>query len=252
MSLKLAGSLATIERIDTVVYSPGLQNSSDLEAATKTITATAEPAVDDYSSSLTLPASPDLRLVVKRIAARLAVTIDSIPAGDTNLFCRVYVDTVAAANRLFDMSWTAAGAQLAVVDTHAGNLATTFNLLKDGAAHTFKFRFWKAGTGTGPVISVVQLWEGIGTFDANPQIGLSLTHSGFVQIVIAHTRVGTGTAGMNISNGGYVWSRRFWRPAVGWDSGHFLIQDADFHQDGTVATDLNYVDWVVLTLRSGT
>ncbi|MEK7281607.1 MAG: hypothetical protein AAB037_04555, partial [Chloroflexota bacterium] len=113
------------------------------EAATKTITATVEATGvgnADYSAALTVAAPADARLVVKRVAARLAVTIDSMTAG--TLFCRVYVDAQAANNRLFDLSWTTPGAKLAAVDTHSGNLAAVFNLLKDGAAHTFYFFFW--------------------------------------------------------------------------------------------------------------
>jgi hypothetical protein len=160
--LKLAGEGTVAEHIEKLSYTPGPQDSGDLEAATRTVTAAAEatgPGNADYSRALTLAKPTDARLTVQRIAARLAVTIDSMTAGQLN--CRVYVDAQDADHRLLDVSWTGAGAKLAVVDTHSGNLATIFNLLKDGASHTFYFFFW-VNTGNA-VISLCQLWEGVGT-----------------------------------------------------------------------------------------
>ncbi|MDD5038768.1 MAG: hypothetical protein PHN78_05570 [Dehalococcoidales bacterium] len=157
---------AVKEKMEMISYQPGLQDSGDLETGTRTITATAEASGlvnADYSASLTLSPPADARLVVKRICARLQVTIDTIPSGDTDLYCRVYVDAQAAANRLFDLNWNSTGAKLSAVDTYPANLAAIFDLLKNGSSHTFYFFFWKVGTGTGIVISLVQLWEGVGS-----------------------------------------------------------------------------------------
>ena len=53
-----------------------LQDTGDLEAATKTITEASKPATADYSASLTLLKPSDVRLVIKAIAARLQTTRD--------------------------------------------------------------------------------------------------------------------------------------------------------------------------------
>ena len=131
----------TQEKVETILYSPGLQNSGDLEAATKTITALAEAtglANADYSKALTLPKPADTRLELERIGSRLSVTIDSFSVA-TILYCRVYVDAQDAAHRLFDLSWTTTGNQLAGTSTTSGTL---YPLLSDGQSHTFYFFFW--------------------------------------------------------------------------------------------------------------
>lgn len=71
------------------------------------------------TSSLTLPKPADARLVVKRICARLQVAVDTIPGGDTDLYCRVYVDAQDVNHRLFDLDWTSTGAKLHALDTHS-------------------------------------------------------------------------------------------------------------------------------------
>ena len=127
MALKLAGEEIGIqEKIETIVYSPSVKDSGDLESATKTITATAEAsgsANADYNAVLTLPDPDDARLVVKRIAARLAVTIDSFDTA-TILYCRVYVDAQDADHLLFDESWNSTGAKLAAEDTRLPSIST--------------------------------------------------------------------------------------------------------------------------------
>lgn len=136
MALRLAGEEIGIqEKIESISYTPGVQGSGDLEAGTRTITATVEASGlgnADYNQALTLAKPDDIRLVVKRIAARLAVTVDSFDAA-THLYCRVYVDVQDANHRLFDEDWSSAGAKLDAVDTHPGASATIFGLLKDGA-----------------------------------------------------------------------------------------------------------------------
>ena len=151
----------TQERIETISYYPGTQDTGDLESGTNTITATEEASGTgnaDYSSNLALPAPDDVRLIVKRIASRLQVTIDSMTAG--HLYCRVYVDQQDTDHRLFDEDWSGSGDNLDVTDTHPESKATIFSLLRDGASHTFYFFFW-VDSGSA-VISTVELWEGVG------------------------------------------------------------------------------------------
>ena len=193
------------EKLEVLLYQPGLQDSGDLEPATKTITAAVEASGlgnATYSASLTLPKPSDDRLVVKRICARLQVTIDTIAGGDTDLYCRVYVDGQDANHRLFDMDWTSTGVKLTALDTHSGALSTIFNLLKDGTSHTFYFFFWKAGTGAGITISLVQLWEGVGSKivgAGTPCLGIS--HTGQLSGFLACSKAGTGSSALRVCQG---------------------------------------------------
>ena len=145
-----------------------LADTGDLEAATKTITATSEGAVPDYTSgSIVLnnagvqfctPA--DARLRVLRIATRLSVTIDSA-TGTPDLRCRVYIDTQDTDHLLFDLTFITTGNQLASQCLTAATKSVLFNLLKGYTAHVYKFFFWTPGS-TAPVISVINAWEAIG------------------------------------------------------------------------------------------
>lgn len=256
--LRLAGEdgIAVAERIERVYYNPGVQDSGDLEPLTRTITATAEAvglANRDYQVSLTLSAPSDARLAVLRIATRLAVTIDSMMAGQLN--CRVYVDSQATANRLFDLSWTTAGAKLAVVDTHAGNLATIFNLLKDGAAHTFYFFFW-VNTGNA-VLSQAQLWEAVGTSDTGfwgvEVVGL--THTGLVSICSRMARIGTGTPSQMLLDGVFdqvnIIVMLTTTDLLGYGLTSCMVKSGmRTHLTGSVATDLNYLVGCTCIIRS--
>ena len=182
----------TQERIETLAYAAGLQDSGDLEAGTMTVTATAEASGvgnADYSHALALVKPDDARLVVKRIAARLAVTIDSFDTA-THLYCRVYVDAQDADHRLFDEDWNSTGEKLDAVDTHSAALATIFDLLKDGAAHTFYFFFW-VDQPNNAAISLVELWEGVGSCITNPYGEvLAISHKGVLSLNAVGYRVG--------------------------------------------------------------
>jgi hypothetical protein len=180
-------------KYETISYQPSLQNTGDLEAATKTITAASKGAAADYSANLTLPSPTDVRLAVLRIASRLSVTRDS--GSSAHLYCSVYVDSADGSDankRLFNAVDIQAG-NLAAVTTHAANLATIFNLLKDGAAHTFYFFFWVDSGNS--VISLVQLWEYVGDNDTgyNFAPALKLTYSGLAQVV--------ASAGLGMTSG---------------------------------------------------
>jgi len=145
---------------EMIPYQPNIMDTTDLEAATKTITATAEASGTvnaDYSKAQTMPIPTDARLAIKSMAHRLSVTIDS-DDGTHDLRCRVYVDAQAANNLLFDLTYSTTGSQLAVAGLTSG---TIFNLLTDGAAHTLYFFFWSPGNHA-PVVSLVQAWYGVG------------------------------------------------------------------------------------------
>jgi len=254
--LKLAREGITAEHIEKLSYSPGLQDSGDLEPATKTITATAEAsgiANADYCTTLTLPSPSDARLMVQRIAARLVVTIDSMTAGQIN--CRVYVDAQDADHRLFDLPWASAGAKLAAVDTHTGNLATIFGLLNDGAAHTVYFFFWvDAGNA---VVSLCQIWEAVGscTTEYWGMEVLALTHAGLVSTADRLQRVGTGQAKQMLLDGGFTQGNFIKEVGnvseLAFADSHCLVGNGvHLWLGGSVATDLNYI-WVIhFTLRS--
>jgi len=241
----------TQEKIETITYFQELQDSGDLEVATRTITATSKPGTADYSKSLTLSTPDDSRLMIKRIAARLQVTRDS--GTSNNLYCSVYVDDddgSEADHCLYD-SVDVKAANLQVVDVHADNKASIFSLLKDGLAHTFYFFFWVDSGDS--VISLVQLWEGVGTC-ATGSAGvdiLAIHYQGYVSGYFWCTRQGSGTPTAK------------WKPPVGstpYDcristSGEALIQNMLADNDslalkGSVSTDLNYPARLTLTLRN--
>jgi hypothetical protein len=244
----------TQEKIETITYFPGFPDSGDLEAGTKTITATAEAGGAgnaDYSTTKTLPAPPDARLEVLRIAARLQVTIDSKTAG--TLYSRVYVDAQDAGHRLFDLSWTTTGAKIEVEAVHAANKATIFNLLKDGAAHTFYFFFW-VNSGNA-VLSLVQLQEGVGGTDSSPVTCLRVMHTGTAFLGMRVNVVGSGTPRL-------VWKQTNncsicadWIVSC---QGHASVGTATtvvngyayLEAYGTVSTDLNIATEIVTILRS--
>ena len=238
----------TQEKVETLVYKPDPQDSGDLEAGTKTITATSEASGlgnADYSTALTLTKPDDARLIVKRIAARLAVTIDSFDTA-TNLYCRVYVDAQDADHRLFDEDWDSIGAKLNAVNTHSGAKATIFDLLKDGSAHTFYFFFW-VNQANNAVISLVQLWEGVGSCDTNVVDScLDLNFSGVASLKMHTGLKGTGATQKRIAPK----DQKYYPWALG-DVLHWVCRAGDFMQLwGSVATDLNYLAIVIINLRS--
>ncbi len=257
--LKLAGEFEVgQEKIELISYSPGKQDTGDLEVATKTITAISEASGTgnaDYSQALTLPKPNDARLVIERIAARLAVTIDSFDTA-THLYCRVYVDQQDADHRLFDMDWDSTGAKLTAVDTHSGTLSVIFGSLKDGSAHTFYFFFW-VNQANNAVISLVQLWEGVGTGDTGWQVICRLSHTG-----ITWWNLQTGLQGSGSPDTlGSIYSSLVAQTFAKW-TGNGIYQPTSgsplfispgtprINMHGSVATDLNYISNTHIVLRS--
>jgi len=247
---------------ETIAYSPGLKDTTDLEAATKTITATEEATGTgnaDYSAALTLTAPSDTRMAIKRIATRLSVTIDS-DDGTHDLKCRVYVDEQDANHMLFDLSYTSTGNQLSVQDCLTGTKETIFNLLKDGNAHTFYFFFWSPGEHA-PVISVCQLWEAVGSSSITWGIveALRITHTGFLQVSGYFQRTGSGNGTIaivpEVSGGTSIGHRVISTTSVATMISSTPIQlvgktDIGLLFGGSVATDINWIETIHVTLRS--
>lgn len=234
---------------ENIFYNPKLQTTNDLEAATKTITATAEAsglANKDYSAALTLPAPGDNRLAVMVIASRIAVTIDSMTA--THLYCKVYVDVQDADHLLFSEDFTSTGEKLDAVDTQATNKAIIYNLLKDGAAHTYYFYFW-VDSGNA-VMSVVQAWEAVGSCQTGYNSStLELTHHGSCTTSCTFLTVGTGAAKMsqyektNTRNWGSL-------PTSILTAVQYCFTGIKYYISGSVATDINYCEAIQIILRS--
>ena len=239
------------ETVELLAYSPGLPTTNDLESTTKTITATSKPATADYSKSLTLPKPSDARLVATRIASRLQVTRDS--GTSANLYCTVAVDSAdGSANILFNAKDVQAAA-LQATDVTSG---AVWDLLSDGAAHIFYFFFWvDAGDS---VISLVQLWEGVGTHFTGPYDCMQINHSGLILVQMGADKSGSGTVrtyfAPNATTGDGATSdgQRRYSPA---DSGApvpLTMQKTSgtFACRTSVSTDIVVCNLVWITLRS--
>ena len=244
---------AQVELLD---YSPGSQDTGDLEEGTNTITATSEATglgSADYNAALTLAKPSDARLVVDRICAKLDVIIDSF-AGAAQMTCRVYVDAQDSDHMIFDAVWNSTGTKLQAVDIYSGFKPVVLALLKDGAAHTFYFFFWvDAGNG---VLSQVQLWEGVGTCAQNGQDVITLSHTGWLCIAGSVNKQGTGSAYLlgGLASGNQNKARFFTVQGLlgnaAYPNPQFLIPGTCyFLMLGTVASDLNYLDHLYLTLK---
>jgi len=197
MANKYHSDVAAPPVIETITYYPVRQDTGDLEAATKTITATAEAsgiANKDYSSNKTLLAPPDARISIISLITRLSVTIDS-DDGTHDLRCRVYVDAQDADHLLFDLTYSTTGNQLAVQALTASTKPIIFNLLKNGFSHTFYFFFWSPGNHS-PVISLVTLCESVGSNKTSGWGNKVLTFTPNshceVQLRFYHHTIGTG------------------------------------------------------------
>lgn len=229
----------------------GAPNTGDLEATTKTITATTEASGTgsaDYSKTATyrIKQPTSSKISILRLCSRLAVTIDSMTA--THLYCKVYVDVQDANHLLFSEDWTTTGAKLDAVDLHAGNKAALFAVLNDGLSHNVYFYFWvDAGNA---VVSLVQGWLGVGSCitGANAPC-FSITLIGTVQLTCYWDKIGTGSPGVkildsnsNIINGGI--SQNVLTATT--SNGTVFVSLL-----GTVNTDLNHINNCQVTLRGG-
>lgn len=245
----------TREEIESIVYSPGLQDTGDLEEGTHTIVPTSRPAIGSaqYSAALTLPKPDDARLVLKRIGIRLSVNIAGLGTA-THVYCSVRVDVDDTDHELFNEDWTSTGAKLAGTSKNTGTL---LDLLSDGSAHTFYFLFW-ADAASQATIDVVQLWEGCGRAGV-AAIGecLKLSHVGFVQMAFLMNRLGTANAYFTVELSGSWDKNGIWRKAgsqvFSSSAAPLLVLCNDYLQflvEPGNTTDLAYVQSIRLVLRS--
>ena len=236
------------EKIETLTYIPLAPTSGDKEAGTHTIVPTARPAIAgaQYSHSLTLPKPSDARLVVKRIAARLNVNIAGLGTA-THVYCSVRVDVDDTDHELFNEDWTSIGDKLDAVDTYDNNKAVIFNLLSDGAAHTFYFLFW-ADAASQATIDLVQLWEGVGSCSTGAYLPgcLILDFAGFTSFSVSEGHIGTGTVYVKIGTKtfqGHCYESS--RSPLG-----FLCNSNPLIIYGSIATDINFLYLIEVNIRS--
>ena len=149
------------------------------------------------------------------------------------------------------MDWDSTGAKLAAVDSHSGSLSTIFGLLKDGAAHTFYFFFW-VNQANNAVISLVQLWEGVGTCDTygGTRDVLKLDFGGFAAVVLSTRPVGSGSARAGIFPTTYhPYVEATGDPAKP-KVESLLIKEDYIRMATTVATDIADIEGLYLNVRS--
>jgi hypothetical protein len=231
------------EQIESIVYSPDLCDSGDLEAATRTVTVNSKQVMPDYSVSLLTAAPSDVRLVVKRVCVRMQLNIDSMTAG--HLYGALNVNGIE--RMTFDFN--SPGEKFAVIDLTEGQ----FNL---GAANALEVFLWvDAGNA---VVSVCRLWQGVGSSGyGNPVSScLKFVHSGFMHIIYRLTRQGSGTIEACLSTPDLPYDTGIYYSVESGNSdlrnGHLaLITDnARLYVGGSVTTDLHYVYAIQVILRS--
>lgn len=254
--LKLSEESTYREVIEDITYDPELAGTNDLETGTATIVPTARPALGSaqYYATLTLTKPSDARIVVKRIAARLNVNIVSKGTA-THIYLSVRADVDDVSHELFSEDWTTTGSKLDAVDTHAGNKAAMLNLLADGLPHTFYFLFW-ADAASQAQIDTVQFWEAVGSCDINSLSScLEISHTGFMSISDRIAVTGTGTVSQTIFDGTTTVGRRIrgitttQELSMG-DNTCLVGGKAILSVFGTVSTDINYLDYLNVVLRS--
>lgn len=248
MGLMLAGEGIVRERVQRIVYSPGLSDSGDLEAATKTIMATTEPGAADYTvAALGIAAPADSRLVVKQIGVRLIVTIDSfggVPVG-TTLNYRIKRGGTSIGTGALSTGGSI-GQKVVVenvtVGTLTGNAQYDVNLWVDQG---------------NCVVSQCQVQVGLGTdntsWSAPVARCLTLTHSGFCSIQGLLQIQGSGTPNLRIGAADAAIDQAIYNVS----GSNALIQvrellttGVDFFLVGTVANELVYITAVTIILRS--
>jgi hypothetical protein len=254
--------------IESLSFDPDLMDTTDLIAATPAISATSKPGAANYSAALTLSSvltvngvattlQADGRLVVARVATRISLVIDSLNAGCGHVYLQCYVDDptgLVAANQLFSEDYTTTGTKLDAIDTTSAVKPTIFALLKDGAAHTFYYFLWvDAGNA---VVSLLEGWEGVGSCGTGGSTYcLALSATGYVGVSASAAKLGTGAFSHLVFQGNGT-------PTIG--KKLMVAKTAEFAQSdcngevqsgftytvyGTFATDLNYVDYMNITLR---
>lgn len=248
---------------ELIAYNPSVLTSGDLEAGATAIAVAAKPANAQYTSAaLTIPVPTDSRLAISRVATRMSIIVDSFNAGCAHLYVQCYVDDatgLVAARQLFSIDIAAPGTSLSVQEVTSAVKADIFNLLKNGAGHTFHFFLWvDAGNA---VVSGVQVWEGIGAAGAtgggNPC--LTLSHKGWVSVSSTQTKIGTGNvapaifygiSALDLLTGNRLRAAVVATELSGADNTGFTVVGIQFSIFSSVATDLAYVEYIKFNLRS--
>jgi hypothetical protein len=222
----------TQERIETIIYNPGLQDSGDLEAGTKTITATSKPQTPDYTTNLTAPNVPNSKLIVRRLCQRIYIHIDSfggVPLA-TKLCYSIVINTVERATGEFTgvgvdnfFSWDIIEGQFILGDP---NNIQVFLWVDAGNA----------------IVSLCQLWQGVGTCTTGwSSFPIDVKHSGLAQVSANFARIGSGSIGCHLMPLGT--NSAMSESLQGDISSKLSIVKGSFviRLKGSVPTDLNYL-----------
>ena len=175
------------DKVSSIKYAPDPFSANNDLLSEKTITATAEPSVDDDSVTFTLPAPTDSRLAILNLVSRFMVgihSVDGVPqwlGGVGHYYVRAYVDQINAGHLLFDWDLTSdlgSTPHYACEEINASNHPTVFALLKNGQAHILHVRSW---VDTGSVVTQngnVEL--AVGTASTETTAVLGIQHTGWL------------------------------------------------------------------------
>jgi len=232
-------------KIESITYTPGIQESSDLEAATRNISSFVEPGSPDYNTTLVAPTPDDDRLQVLRIAVRLQATVDSWAESGTVLNYRIKRNGLSVGTGTL----TDAGATGDLFIAHditepAGNLT---------GPSSYDIFLW-VNTGS-CVISVVKVWGGVGTVNSSSSAAILLTnHTGVIFVTCFHYRgAGTGDhyggisrSSTDINSGMYTFtSGNSWLTLLN----TLVINPTYFLMWGSVPTDIHAIQEITLVLN---
>lgn len=186
MTLRLNGGGPEI--LETISYIAEPADSGDLEAATKTISAVAEPGEADYTVNLTITASPDSRLVAQRVCTRLLVTIDSFGGGGAVLNYRIKRNGVSIGTGTLS---TGASTGQKIV---ANDITTGLSL---GSSLAYDVYLW-VDVGT-CVVSLCQIQANVGASGSAAKHIWTLTYMGRMAVYTSPTIKGTGSPTVTVS-----------------------------------------------------
>lgn len=227
----------TQPRIESITYTPGIQESGNLETATKNISSLVEPGSPDYSTTMVVPTPDDNRLQVLRLAVRLQVTIDSWAGGGTILNYHIKRNGISVGTGTL----TNAGATGDLLIAHditepTGNLT---------GQSTYDIFLW-VDTGS-CVISMAKVWAGVGTTDSSSSVAiLSISHTGVMFLTCFHYRgAGTGDhyggisrSSTDINTGMYIFtSGNSWLTLLN----TLVVNRTYFLMWGSVPTDIHAI-----------
>jgi hypothetical protein len=184
----------TQNKIETITYIPSLQDSGNLEVATKSITATSKPGSAGYSVNLTTTDVNDSRVIVRRLCQRLNIHIDSFGGAPpaTKLYYSVAVNGSERVTGEFNLS-------------NADNFISwdlTLGQFNLGSANAINVYLW-VDQGNA-IISLIQLWQGVGSCTNGwSSYPLEIACTGLVQVSANFTRVGSGSSSCHFMPSGY-------------------------------------------------